>query len=183
MLLAANPVLEAAQIFWRALPKPVNIPDIRLLDAAKIPRIILPHIIIAEVSRGSFDLGCFRLCGHEIARWFRELPEGMDAQSFAGLTDPAYVRHMRDLLAEVIQRRQPIYCKSIYTLPPLEPGEPDNVITAERLVLPMADGATAVECTIIVQTLTASDSRAGPLRLLPPEPGMTVSHGPFEMAA
>ena len=73
MLLAANPVLEAAQTFWRALPKPVNIPDIRLLDAATIPRIILPHIIIAEVNRGSFDLGRFRLCGHEIVRWFREM--------------------------------------------------------------------------------------------------------------
>ncbi|MFN4276879.1 MAG: hypothetical protein ACK4FJ_11315 [Ferrovibrio sp.] len=183
MLLAANPVLEAAQMFWRALPKPVNIPDIRLLDAATIPRIILPHIIIAEVNRGSFDLGRFRLCGHEIARWFREMPEGMDAATFAGLADPGYVTYMRDLLAEVIQWRKPVYCKSVYTLPPLEPGETDNVITAERLVLPLADGATAVECTIIVETLTARDSRAGPLRLLPPEPGVTVKHGPFEMAA
>src|SRR3546814_5034503 len=28
---------------------------------------------------------------------------------------------MRDLLAELIQRRRPLYCQSVYTLPP-EPG-------------------------------------------------------------
>lgn len=182
MLLAANPVLQAARDYWRALPHPVNIPDFRLIDAATIPRIILPHMIIAEVNRGNFDLGRFRLCGHEISRWFRTLPEGLDARAFAGLADPVYTNYMRDLLAEVVQRRKPVYCKSVYTLPPLEPGQPDNVITAERLVLPLADGATAVECIIIVETLTASDNRAGPIRLLPPEPGVTVKHGPFEVA-
>ncbi|WP_300295654.1 hypothetical protein [Ferrovibrio sp.] len=182
MLLAANPVLQAARDYWRALPKPVNIPDIRLIDAATLPRVILPHIIIAEITHANFDLGRLRLCGHEIARWFREMPEGMDAQAFASLTEPAYARHMRALLAELIQRRKPVYCKSVYTLAPLEPGGPDNVVTAERLALPLADGATAVECLIIVETLTASDSRAGPLRLLPPEPGVTVTHGPFEVA-
>jgi len=187
MLLAGNPVLQAARDYWRALPKPVNIPDIRLLEAAAIPRIILPHLLIAEITGGNFDLGRLRLCGHEIARWFRELPEGMDARAFAAQTAPAYTRHLRDLLAELLQRRQPLYCQSVYTLPgPVAGAGADaagNVVTAERIVLPLADGATAVECAIIVETLTARDDSAGPLRLLPPPPGIAVSHGPIEPAA
>src|SRR3546814_9098240 len=80
-----------------------------------------PHVMIAEITRGNFDLGQLRLCGHEIARWFRDMPEGMSARDFAALTDAAYMRYMRDLLAELIQRRRPLYCQSVYTLPP-EPG-------------------------------------------------------------
>lgn len=183
MLTAANPVLEAARIYWRDLPHPVNIPDFLLIEATEIPRLILPHMIIAEITRANFDLGRLRLCGHEIARWFRESPEGMDTRSFAALTDPAYTNHMRNLLAELIQRRKPIYCQSVYTLPGLEGGDAPLVVTAERLVLPLADGGTAVECAIIVQTLSASDNRAGPIRMLPPEPGIPVKHGPFEPVA
>lgn len=181
MIMAANPVLKAALEFWRGLPQPVNIPDIRLLDATTIPRAILPHLIIAETTRANFDLSRVRLCGSEIARWFREMPEGMDARAYGALTDPDYMRHMRDLMAELIQRRKPIYYRSVYTLPGLTEGAAENVVTAERLVLPMADGGTPVECVVIVQTLHASDNRAGPIRILPPEPGIKVQHDPFEV--
>lgn len=180
MLLDANPVLKTAQDFWRSLPQPVNIPDIRLLDVTTIPPAILPHLIIAETTRANFDLSRLRLCGNEIARWFRELPEGMDAKAFGALTDPAYMRHMRDLMAELIQRRKPIYCRSLYTLPGLTDAGAENIVTAERVVLPFAEGATAVECVIVVETLQATDSRAGPIRMLPPEPGIKVQHEPFE---
>ncbi|MCW0234130.1 MAG: hypothetical protein OJJ21_11065 [Ferrovibrio sp.] len=183
MILEANPVLQTALEFWRDLPKPVNIPDIRLLDVAAIPRALLPHLIIAETTNANFDLSRLRLVGAEIARWFREMPEGMDARAYGALTDPAYIRHMRDLMAELIQRRKPIYCRSVYTLPGLTEGDAENIVTAERLVLPLADGATAVECVIVVETLHASDSRAGPIRMLPPEPGIRVQHDPFEPVA
>lgn len=181
MSLEANPVLKAARDFWRTLPMPVNIPDIRLLDVTTIPRIILPHLLIAETTRANFDLGRLKLCGAEIARWFREMPEGMDVKAFGALTDPTYMHHMRDLMAELIQRRKPLYCRSVYTLPGLTDGDPENTVTAERLVMPLADGATAVECIIVVETLQASDSRAGPIRMLPPEPGTRVHHDPFEV--
>ncbi len=181
MILEANPILKLARDYWRGLAMPVNIPDIRLLDVATIPRVLLPHLIIAETTRGNFDLGRLRLVGSEIARWFREMPEGMDAKAFGALTDPAYMRHMRDLMAELIQRRKPIYCRSVYTLPPLTPDDAENIVTAERLVLPLADGATAVECVIVIETLHASDNRAGPIRMLPPEPGIKVQHDPFEV--
>ncbi|MEK9969809.1 MAG: hypothetical protein VW600_11780 [Ferrovibrio sp.] len=181
MILAGNPVLKLARDFWRGLPMPVNIPDIRLLDPATIPRALLPHLIIAETTHANFDLSRLRLVGSEIARWFRELPEGMDAKAFGALTDPAYMRHMRDLMAELIQRRRPVYCRSIYTLPGLTTDDAPNTVTAERLVLPLADGATAVECVIVAQTLQASDFRAGPLRILPPQPGTEVHHDDFEI--
>lgn len=183
MTLAANPVLQTALDFWRRLPQPVNIPDIRLLDTTTIPRLLLPHLLIAETTNADFDLSRLRLCGSEIARWFRELPDGMDARAYGALTDSAYMRHMRALMAELVERRKPIYCRSVYTLPGLTGGDAENIITAERLVLPLADGATAVECVIIVETLQASDSRAGPIRMLPPEPGIAVRHGPFEVAS
>src|SRR3546814_5338872 len=80
-----------------------------------------PYTTRFRSTRGNFDLGQLRLCGHEIARWFRDMPEGMSARDFAALTDAAYMRYMRDLLAELIQRRRPLYCQSVYTLPP-EPG-------------------------------------------------------------
>jgi hypothetical protein len=183
MILEGNPVLKLAHDFWRALPTPVNIPDIRLLDPATIPRALLPHLIIAETTNANFDLSRLRLVGSEIARWFREMPEGMDAKAFGALTDPAYIRHLRDLMAELIQRRKPVYCRSIFTLPGLTPDDAPNIVTAERLALPLADGATAVECVIVVETLHASDFRAGPLRILPPEPGVAVQHSEFEVPA
>lgn len=182
MILEGNPVLKAARDFWRGLPHPVNIPDIRLLDVATIPREILPHLIIAETTHANFDLSRFRLVGSEIARWFRALPEGMDAKAYGALTDPAYIRHMRDMLAELIQRRRPLYCRSIYTLPAAGDSAA-TIVTAERLVLPMADGGTAVGCVIIVETLHAAGGREGPLQLLPPAPEVTVRHDPVEVVA
>jgi hypothetical protein len=182
MILEGNPVLKAARDFWRSLPQPVNIPDIRLLDVATIPREILPHLVIAETTNGNFDLSRFRLVGSEIARWFRAIPEGMDAKAYGQLTDPAYVRHMRDMLAELIQRRRPIYCRSIYTLPETD-SLAGTIVTAERLALPMADGATAVGCVVIVETLHATGGLSGPLRILPPEPGIDVRHDPVEAVA
>lgn len=183
MIIAANPVLQAAHDFWCSLPQPVNIPDIRLLDVATIPRVILPHLVIAEVTRANFDFGRLRLCGSEITRWFREMPEGMDVKQLAGLTDPLYIRHLRDLMAELIQRRKPIYNRSFYTLPGLTEDDPENLVTTERLVLPMADGGTPVECVVMVQTLHASDSRTAPIRFLPPEPGLAMRHDPFELVS
>ncbi|MBS4049169.1 MAG: hypothetical protein KG075_22690 [Alphaproteobacteria bacterium] len=182
MILEGNPVLKAARDFWRDLPKPVNIPDIRLLDVTTIPREILPHLIIAETTHANFDLSRFRLVGSEIARWFRTMPEGMDVKAYGALTDPAYLRHMRDMLAELIQRRRPIYCRSIYTLP-AEGDLPATIVTAERLALPMADGETVVGCVIIVETLHATGGREGPLQLLPPERGIEVRHDPVEAVA
>lgn len=197
MLLAGNPVLQAARDYWCGLPKPVNIPDFRLINPIEIPRVILPHVVIVEVTNGNFDFGRIRLCGHEIARWFREMPEGLDAADYAAMTSPAYIRHLRDLQAELIQRRRPLYCQSIYTLPGeaapdvppdaadggtvvVERTTTETIVTAERLVLPLADGATAVECVILVETLSASGAMDGPLPLLPPAPGVTVTHGPIE---
>src|SRR3546814_14970642 len=115
---------------------------------------------------------------------------------------------MRDLLAELIQRRRPLYCQSVYTLPP-EPGaapapaavtgtavtrgaargsmvavaEPPaaagTVVTAERVVLPLADGGVSVECVIMVETLSVTGllAEATPLPLLPPAAGVAVSPG------
>lgn len=179
MIFEGNPVLKAAHDFWRSLPQPVNIPDIRLLDVAAIPREILPHLVIAETTNGNFDLSRFRLVGSEIARWFRTMPEGMDAKAYGQLTDPAYTRHMRDMLAELIQRRRPIYSRSLFTLPPID-GVASTIVTAERVLLPMADGATAVGCVIIVETLHATGGLSGPLRLLPPERGVIVQHDELE---
>jgi len=186
MILQGNPVLAAARDYWRALPQPCGMPDIRQLDPAGIPRLILPHLIIAETTMGNFDLSRLRLAGSEIVRWFRELPEGMDAKAFSALTDRAYMQHLRDLMAELVQRRRPVYCRSIYTLPGLTAGDPANIVAAERLVMPMADGDSAsghsrVGCVMVAETLQASDSRAGPLRILPPEPGIEVRHDPFEV--
>lgn len=180
MILEGNPVLKCACDFWRSLPQPVNIPDIRLLDVASIPREILPHVIIAETTNADFDLSRFRLVGGEIARWFRALPEGMDAKAYGALTDPAYIRHMRDMLAELVARRRPIYCRSLYTLPP-DGDASATIVTAERVVLPMADGATAVGCIIIVETLHAAGDQDEPIRLLPPERGVIVQHDEFEL--
>lgn len=181
MTLDANPVLKAAHDFWCSLPRPLGLPDIRQLDATAIPRKVLPHLIVAETTGADFNLGRLRLAGAEITRWFRELPEGMDAAQYGRLTDAAYIRHMRDLLAELLQHRRPVFCRSFYTLPGLTAGDPPNVVTAERLVLPLADGSHALGCVMVAETLAASDFRAGPLRILPPEPGIEVRHGPFEL--
>lgn len=191
-----NPVLRAALDFWRSLPsQPAGIPDIRRLDPAAIPQLLLPHLIVAETTGADFNLSRLRLAGAEITRWFRILPEGLDAAAYGSLTTPAYLQHMRDLLAELVRQRRPVYCRSLYILPGLTTGDPPNTVTAERLALPMAhsdrsggdrsggdrsgDG-DAVGCVMVAETLTASDFRAGPLRLLPPEPGIEVRHGPFE---
>jgi hypothetical protein len=180
MLLSANPVLEAAHVYWRSLPRAVNIPDIRLIDPATLPREILPHILIAAVSRGNFDLGQLRLCGHEIARWFRDEPEGMAAAALARQNRP-YADYMRQLVTELVRHRQPIYSQSVYTLPGLTDPAESMLVTAERLALPMADGGTAVECIVMVETLSATDDRAGPLRILPPDPTIPMRNGPFEV--
>jgi hypothetical protein len=180
MILEANPILKAASDFWRDLPKPVNIPDICLLDVATIPREILPHLVIVESTHANFDLSRCRLVGSEISRWFRAMPEGMDTKAYGELTDPAYIRYMRDVVAELIQRRRPIYCRSVYTLPADDSMAPSAIITAERIALPMADGATAVECIILVETLHASGDVEGPLQILPPRPGITVRHDAIE---
>lgn len=196
MTLDANPVLRAAHDFWRGLRQTIGLPDIRQLDAAAIPRNVLPHLIVAEIAQGDFNLSRLRLAGAEITRWFRELPEDLDAVAYARLTDPAYLQHMRDLLAELVQHRRPVYCRSTYILDGLTTGDPPNIVTCDRLALPMAHGSgahgsgahdggahggEAIGCVIMVATLTASDFRAGPLRILPPEPGIEVRHGPFQL--
>lgn len=183
MILEGNPVLKAARDFWCRLPQPVNIPDIRLLDVATIPREILPHLVIVESTNANFDLSRCRLIGGEISRWFRAMPEGMDTRAYGALTDPAYIRYMRDVVAELIQRRRPLYCRSVYTLPANDSMAPSAIVTAERVVLPMADGATAVECIILVETLHASGGFEGPLQILPPWPGIAVRHDPVEVVA
>ncbi len=180
MILEGNPVLKAARDFWRTLPQPVNIPDIRLLDVATIPREILPHLVIVEATNANFDLSRCRLVGSEISRWFRAMPEGMDPRGYGELTDPAYIRYMRDVVAELIQRRKPIYCRSVYTLPADDAVAPSAIVTAERVVMPMADGATAVECIMLVETLHASGGAEGPLQILPPWPGIAVHHDAIE---
>ncbi|MBS4049174.1 MAG: hypothetical protein KG075_22715 [Alphaproteobacteria bacterium] len=186
MTLDANPVLKSAHDFWCGLRQTIGLPDIRQLDAAAIPRNVLPHLIVAEITQGDFNLSRLRLAGAEITRWFRELPEDLDAVAYARLTDPAYLQHMRDLLAELVQQRRPVYCRSTYTLDGLTTGDPPNIVTCDRLALPMAHGSgahggEAIGCVIMVATLTASDFRAGPLRILPPEPGIEVRHGPFTL--
>ncbi len=184
MTLDSNPVLRAAHDFWRGLPaQSGGLPDIRRLEAVEIPRVVLPHLIIAEITKDDFDLSRLRFAGSEITRWFRELPEGMTAAAYGSLTDPAYMQHMRELLAELIRQRRPVYCRSTYRLSGLTTGAPDNTVTAERLALPMADGGAALGCVILAETLTASDFRAGPLRILPPAPGVEVRHGPFKLPA
>lgn len=193
MTLDDNPVIKAAHDFWCGLRQTIGLPDIRHLDAAAIPRHVLPHLIVAEITQGDFDLSHLRLAGSEITRWFRELPEGMDAAAYGSLTDPAYMQHMRDLLAELMRHRRPVYCQSLYTLDGLTTGDAANIVTAERLALPMAHGSethdsgadqgNAVGCVMLVEILTASDFRAGPLRILPPEPGIVVRHGPFKLLA
>jgi hypothetical protein len=191
MTLDANPVLRAAYDFWRGLPQPAGLPDIRRLEATAIPRNVLPHLIVAEITGADFNLSRLRLAGSEITRWFRELPEGLDAAAYARLTDPAYLLHLRDLLAELVRHRRPVYCRSTYTLDGLTTGDPPNIVTCDRLALPMADGSgadggspaggDAVACMMLAATLTASDFRAGPLRILPPEPGIVVRHDPFTL--
>jgi hypothetical protein len=181
MTLDDNPVLRAAHDFWCSLRQTSGIPDIRQLDPTAIPRNLLPHLIVAEITQGDFDLSRLRLAGSEISRWFRELPDGMDAAAYGRLTDPAYMQHMRELLAELMQHRRPVWCRSIYTLPGLTTGDPPNIVTCNRLALPMADGGDEIGCVMLAATLTASDFRAGPLRILPPEPGIAVRHGPFEL--
>lgn len=187
----ANPVLNAALDFWRRLPaQPAGLPDIRRLDPAAIPQLVLPHLIVAETTGADFNLSRLRLAGAEITRWFRILPEGLDAAAYGSLTTPAYLQHMRDLLAELVRQRRPVFYCSRYILPGLTTGDPPNTVTAERLALPLAHsdrsgddqsgGGDAVGCVMVAETLTASDFRAGPLRLLPPEPGIEVRHGPFE---
>jgi hypothetical protein len=180
MILEGNPVLKAARDFWRGLPQPVNIPDIRLLDVATIPREILTHLVIVEATNANFDLSRCRLVGSEISRWFRAMPEGMDPRAYGALTDPDYIRYMRDVVAELIQRRKPIYCRSVYTLPADDAVAPSAIVTAERIVMPMADGATAVECIILVETLHASGDVEGPLQILPPQRGIAVRHDAIE---
>lgn len=183
----ANPVLRAALDFWRSLPaQPAGIPDIRRLDPAAIPREVLPHLIVAETTGADFNLSRLRLAGAEITRWFRELPEGLDAADYGRLTDPAYLQHLRDLLAELARQRRPVFCRSLYILPGLTTGDPPNAVTAERLALPMSHGdrsggEDAMGCVMVAKTLTASDFRAGPLRILPPEPGIDIRYGPFEL--
>lgn len=179
MTLDANPILRAAYDFWRGLPQPFGLPDIRRLEAATIPRNVLPHLIVAEITGADFNLSRLRLAGSEITRWFRILPEGLDAAAYGSLTTPAYLQHMRDLLAELVRQRRPVFCRSTYTLDGLTTGDPPNTVTAERLALPMADGGDDVGCMMLAATLTASDFRAGPLRILPPEPGLAVRHGAF----
>ncbi|QDO96641.1 hypothetical protein FNB15_04825 [Ferrovibrio terrae] len=181
MTLDDNPVLRAAHDFWCSLRQTSGIPDIRQLDAATIPRTVLPHLIVAQTTQGDFDLSRLRLAGAEITRWFRELPEGMDAAAYGSLTNQAYMQHMRDLLAELIRHRRPVYCRSTYKLPGLTTGDPPNIITCNRLALPMADRGDDVGCVMLAATLTASDFRAGPLRMLPPEPDTDVRHDPFEL--
>jgi hypothetical protein len=181
MTLDTNPILRTAHDFWRGLPQPAGLPDIRRLEAATIPRNVLPHLIVAEIIGADFNLSRLRLAGSEVTRWFRELPEGLDAVGYGRLTDPAYLQHLRDLLSELIQHRRPIFCRSTYTLPGLTTGDPPNVVTCDRLALPMADGGDDVGCVMLAATLTASDFRAGPLRILPPEPGTEVRHGPFSL--
>lgn len=181
MTLDSNPVLRAAYDFWRGLPQPLGLPDIRRLEATAIPRNILPHLIVAEITGADFNLSRLRLAGAEITRWFRELPEGLDAAGYGRLTDPAYLQHLRDLLAELVRHRRPVFCRSVYTLPGLTTGDPPNIVTCDRLALPMADGAEAIGCVMLAATLTASDFRAGPLRILPPEPGVAVRHSPFTL--
>lgn len=181
MTLDDNPVLKAAHDFWRGLPQPAGIPDIRQLDPTAIPRNLLPHLIVAQITQGDFDLSRLRLAGSEITRWFRELPEGMDAAAYGSLTNQAYMQHMRDLLAELIRHRRPVYCRSTYTLEGLTTGDPPNIVTCHRLALPMGDGSDDVGCVMLAATMTASDFRAGPLRMLPPEPETGVRHDPFEL--
>lgn len=190
MTLDANSVLKAAYDFWCDQRQTIGLPEFRRLDPATIPRELLPHLIVAEITGADFDLSRLRLTGSEIARWFRVLPEGMDAAAYGSLTTPDYMQHMRDLLAELVRQRRPVYCRSLYILPGLTTGDRPNTVTAERLALPMAHGSGAhgdrpgggdtVGCVMLVETLTATDFRAGPLRILPPEPGIEVRHGPFE---
>jgi hypothetical protein len=191
MTLDDNPVLKTAHDFWCSLPRPLGLPDIRHLDAAAIPRNLLPHLIVAETTGADFNLSRLRLAGAEITRWFRELPEGLDAADYGRLTDPAYLQHLRDLLAELARHRRPVFCRSLYILPGLTTGDPPNTVTAERLALPMAHGSGAhsdpsggegiMGCVMVAKTLTASDFRAGPLRILPPEPGVDIRYGPLEL--
>ncbi len=180
MTLDANPVLRAALDFWRSLPaQPSGLPEFRRLDPAAIPRELLPHLLVAEITGADFNLSRLRLAGAEITRWFRELPEGLDAADYGRLTDPAYLQHLRDLLADLVRQRRPVFCRSTYTLDGLTTGDPANIVTCDRLALPMADGSEAIGCVMLAATLTASDFRAGPLRILPPEPGLAVRHGAF----
>lgn len=143
MIIDHNPVLAAALAFWRALPQADGMADFRQLEAAAIPRPLLPHLIIAETTQADFDLSRMRFAGSEITRWFRELPEGMDAVAYGSLTSPAYMQHMRDLMAALVRHRRPVFCRSRYTLPGLTTGDPPNTVTAERLALPMAQGSGA----------------------------------------
>lgn len=186
MILDSNTILRTAHDFWRGLPQSGGIADFRQLDAAAIPRAVLPHLIIAETTKGDFDLSRLRFAGSEITRWFRELPEGMDAAAYGSLTNQAYMQHMRELLAELIRHRRPVYCRSTYTLQGLTTGDPPNIVICSRLALPMAhgsgaDGGDDVGCVMLAATMTASDFRAGPLRMLPPEPETDVRHDAFEL--
>lgn len=132
MTLDDNLVLKTAHDFWCSLRQTIGLPDIRQLDVTAIPRSVLPHLIVAEITRGDFDLSRLRLAGSEVSRWFRELPDGMDAAAYGSLTDPAYMQHMRDLLAELIRHRRPVWCRSTYTLDGLTTGDPPNTVTAEQ---------------------------------------------------
>src|SRR3546814_1942865 len=60
------------------------------------------------------------------------------------------------------------------------PAAAGTVVTAERVVLPLADGGVSVECVIMVETLSVTGllAEAAPLPLLPPAAGVAVSHGP-----
>lgn len=151
---ADDPVLHAAARHWAALRAGRPLPDHADLDALRLPRFILPHLVLAEPADDGTARINFRLVGTAMVERFQV---DFTGRSTADVMSGSYRSYVEGLFARCLTQRAPIYSESIFR------WDAAGFATTRRLMLPFSRGGSRVQMVMVAQTWPTHNTRPPPV--------------------
>ena len=145
--LRADAVLVAALRYWRASRAGRATPGHDTIDPLRIPRRVLPHVILVDVQGERFR---YRLVG---TRMVEQWGEDFTGRYLDEITSGEYGAYITSLVRRSAQTRAPVFGESTFR------WDVGRVVWARRLMLPYGEpDAARIMC---VQTFDANLPRQG----------------------
>lgn len=124
-----DPILSDLASYWLARRGERSMPDRRDIDPLHMPRQVLPHLALLELTADSRFR--FRLVGTEVVSRLGFNPVG---RLVSDVFRDAYRNYMEGALEMTAREQAPVYCESNFL------WDPGGVMHTRRLLLPLRHG-------------------------------------------
>ena len=151
---ADEPVLLAAARHWAGLSDGRPIPDYDALDVIRLPRFILPYLVLAEPAEAAGAIR-FRLVGTAMVEKFNT---DFTGRTTADVMTGSYRRYIENLFARCLDQQAPVYSESTFR------WDAAGFATTRRLMLPFSRGGSEARIVMVAQIWPRQGSGLMPAR-------------------